>query len=139
MKKEPSDELVSLERHGLFAVLVGIISPEKRNIAIPVGEDAVIADGDPVGISAEVLENTFWATEGRFAIDDPLLFIELFPESFEVAWFLEMTDTSGEDKIASFEAIFEVVKKLTAEQRRHDSYGKEKALAAWYPPAAVRG
>jgi hypothetical protein len=84
MKQEPSDKFICLERHGLLTVIVGIISPQKRNITIPVGEDAVIADGDPVGISAEVLENTFGAIEGRFAIDDPILFIELFPEGFEV-------------------------------------------------------
>jgi hypothetical protein len=36
-------------------------------------EDAVIADGDPVGISAEVLEDTLDTVEGRFAIDDPFL------------------------------------------------------------------
>jgi hypothetical protein len=130
VKQEPSDKFICLERHGLFAVIVGIISPEKRNIAIPVGKNAVIADGDPMGISAEVLENTFGATEWRFAIDDPLLFIELFPESFEVAWFLEMTDTAREDKIASLEAMFEEIKELTAEQRRHDLYVNEEPLAA---------
>jgi len=57
--------------------MVGIIPPEEGNVAILVGEDAVIADGDSVGISAEVLENTFGATEWRFAIDDPLLFMVL--------------------------------------------------------------
>jgi hypothetical protein len=70
-----------------------------------------------VGTSAEVLKNTFGATEGRFAIDDPLLFIELFSEDVEVTWLLEMTDTAGEDKITSFEAMLEVVKELSAEQR----------------------
>jgi hypothetical protein len=38
-------------------------------------ENAVIADGDPVGISAEILKDTFGAIEGWFAIDDPLLMI----------------------------------------------------------------
>ena len=90
MQQEPSDKFIRLERHGLLTVIVGIIPPEERNIAIPVSKDTVIADGDPVRISAEVLKHTFGTTEGRFAIDDPLLFIELFPESFEVAWFLEM-------------------------------------------------
>jgi hypothetical protein len=130
VKKEPSDKFICLQRHGLFTVIVCIISPEKRNITVPVGEDAVIADGDPVGISAEVLENTFGATEGRFAIDDPLLFIELFPEDLEVAWILEMTDTARENKITSFEAMLEVAKELTSEQRRHDPDRNEKALAA---------
>lgn len=109
--------------------MVGIIPPEEGNVAIPVGEDAVIADGDPMGISAEVLKNAHWATEGRFAIDDPLLIIELFPEDLEVAWLFERTDTTGEDESASFETMFEVVKELASEQSRHDSYGKEEPFA----------
>ena len=52
---KPSDELVSLQRHGLLTVVVGIISPEKRNSAILDIEDSVIADRDPVSISAEIL------------------------------------------------------------------------------------
>ena len=94
------------------------------------GEDAVIADGDSVGISAEVLKDPLGATEGRFAIDDPLLFIELFPEDVEVVWFVEMTDTAREDKVTSFEAMLEVVKELAAEQLRHDLYVDEESLAA---------
>jgi hypothetical protein len=130
MKQEPSDKFICLERHGLLTVIVGIISPEKRDIAVPVGEDAIIADGDPVGISAKVLKDPLGAAKRRFAIDDPLLLIELFPETGKGSWFLEMTDTAGEDKIASFEAMFEEVKELAPEQRRHDLYGDEEALAA---------
>jgi hypothetical protein len=130
VKKEPSDKFVRLQRHGLFTVIVGIVSPEKRDIAILVGENAVIADGDPVGISAEVLKDPRGTIKGWFAIDDPLLFIELFPEDVEVAWLLEMTDTARDDKITSFEAMLEVVKELAAEQRRHDLYVDEESLAA---------
>jgi hypothetical protein len=130
VKKEPSDKFICLERHGLLTVIVGIISPEKRDIAVPVGEDAIIADGDPVGISAKVLKDPLGAAKWRFAIDDPLLLIELFPESFKVSGLLEMIDTAGEYKITSFEMMFEVVKELTAEQRRHYFHVNEEALAA---------
>jgi hypothetical protein len=130
VKKEPSDKFICLERHGLLTVIVGIISPEKRDIAVPVGEDAIIADGDPVGISAKVLKDPLGAAKWRFAIDDPLLLIELFPESFKVSGLLEMIDTAGEHKITSFEMMFEVVKELTAEQRRHYFHVNEEALAA---------
>lgn len=136
MKEKPSDKFICLERHGFLAVIVGIIPPEKRNIAILIGEDAVIADGDPVGISAEVLENTLGATEGRLAIDNPLLLVKLSQEAFPVVWRI---GSAGKDKIAFSEAMFEVVKKLAAEQRRHDFNVKEESLAAWYPAAAVRG
>jgi hypothetical protein len=139
VKKEPSDKFVRFERHGLFTVIVGIVSPEKRDIAILVGKDAIIADRDSVGISAEVLKNTFGATEGRFAIDDPLLLVELSHKGIEVVWFLEATDTARENKITSLETMLEVVKKLTPEQRRHDPDRNEKALAARDPAIPIGG
>ena len=138
MKKEPSDELVSLERHGLLTVVVCIISPSKGNIAVLDGEDAVIADRDPVSISAEVLKYPLGAIEGRFAIDDPLLMVELSSEGVEVAGILEMTDTAGECKLSPFEVIIEEVKELAFEQRRHDPNGKEEPFAARHPSASVR-
>lgn len=51
----------------------------------------MIADSDPVGISAQVLEDTFWAIEGGFAVDKPLLGVEVFCEGFEVCGIFEMT------------------------------------------------
>ena len=86
-----------------------------------------------MGISAEVLKDPLGAIKGRFAIDDPLLMIELFPEGFEVSGFLEMADTAGEYKITRFEAFFEKVKELASEQRRHDPYGNEEALCGMTP------
>jgi len=139
MKKEPSDKFIGLQRHGLLTVPVGIISPEKRNIAVPVGEDTVIADGDSMGIPAEVLKDPLGAIKGRFAIDDPLLVVEKSPERFEGSGFLEMADTAGEYKIIRREAFFEQIKELASEQCRHDPHGKEEPFAAGYPAVAVRG
>jgi hypothetical protein len=99
MKKEPPDKFICLQRQGLLTVPVGIIFPEKRNMAVPDSEDAVIADGDSMGIPAEVLKDPLDAIEGRLAIDEPLLVIEMSPERFEGFGFLEMADTVGEYKI----------------------------------------
>jgi hypothetical protein len=128
MQQEPSDKFICRERHGFLTAVVGIIPPEEGNFSILIGEDAVIADGDPVGISAEVLKNAHWTTEGRFAVDDPLLIIELFPEDLEVAWFLEMTDTARKNKRASFETLFEIIKELASEDLRQDLYVDEEPL-----------
>ena len=130
MKKEPPDKFIGLQRQGLLTVTVGIISPEKRNLAVPDSEDAVIGDGDSMGIPAEILKDPLGAIEGRFAVDDPLLVIEMSPERFEGSRFLEMADTAGEYKIIRREGFFEPIKELPPEQRRHDPYGKEEAFAA---------
>ena len=78
-------------------------------------EDAVIADRDPVGISAEVLKDTLDAIEGRLAIDDPFLMIDLSPESLKVPGRLEMADTVGEYKRIGLEAFVKEVKELPFE------------------------
>jgi hypothetical protein len=139
MKKEPSDKLVGLEGHGLLEVMVGIISPKEGNLAVPEGEEAVIADGDSVGISAEVLKDPFGAIEGRFAIDDPLLAVERSLKGFEVSGIFEMPETVRKNKSTSLEDIIEEVQELPSEQGRQDPYGKEKPFKGGYPVVPVRG
>ena len=138
MKKEPADKLIGLKGHGFLTVMVGIIAPEEGNFAVLEGEDAVITDGDPVGISAEVLKGPFGAIEGWFAIDDPRFAVEMSAEGLEVFGVLEMAEMGGKDQIPSLEAIFEEGEELAFEQCRQDSDGKEEPFAAGFPAAAVR-
>jgi hypothetical protein len=98
----------------------------------------VIADGDSVSVSAQVLKNALGAIEGRFAIDDPLLVVEVSSEGFEVCGIFEMTETVGKDKIIFFEGIFEKIQELASEQRRHHPDRDEKTFAAWFPGAIGR-
>ncbi len=138
MKKEPSDKLVGLQGHGFLTVMVGIISPEEGNFAVLEGADAVITDGDSMGIPAEVLKGSLGAIEGGFAIDDPRFPVEMPAEGLEVFGVLEMAEVGGKDQIPSLEAIFEEVKELASEQCGQDPHGKEEAFAAGSPAAAVR-
>ena len=108
-------------------------------MAVPDVKDAVIADGDPVGISAEVLQDTLDAIEGGFAINDPLFTIELAPESFKVLRRREMVYPVGESKGTRFEAFSKKIKELPFEQRRHDPDGDEKPFAGCDPTASVGG
>ncbi len=116
MKEESSDKLVGLEGHGLLPVMVGIIPPSEGNLAVLDCADAVITDGDSMGISAEVLKGPLGAIEGRFAVDDPLFPVEMPPEGLEVCGVLEMVEMGGKEKIPSLEGIFEEAQELTSEQ-----------------------
>jgi len=90
----------------------------------------MIADCDPVGISAEVLKDTLRAIEGGFAIDDPLLVVEVLSEGLELCGIFEMTETVGKDKMIFFEGIFEKIKELAFEQCRDHPDRDEKPFAA---------
>jgi hypothetical protein len=83
-----------------------------------------------MGISAEVLKDTFNPIEGGLAIDDPLLMIELAPESLKVFGLFEMADTVGEDQSIRLEAFLKEVKELSFEQRRHHPDRDEETFTA---------
>jgi hypothetical protein len=103
-----------------------------------VGEEAVIADSDPVGISAQVLEDPFGAIEGGFAVDDPFLVVEVFFEGFELSGIFKMTETIGKDQFLFFEGIFEKFQELASEQGRDHSDRKKKSSTGWFPVAIGR-
>ncbi len=138
MEKKPSDKLVGFKGHRLLTVMVCIIPPEEGDLAVSDGEEAGIADRDPMGISAEVLQDALSAIEGGFAVDDPLLMIERPSEGFEGCRILEVAEAAGEDEVPSLEAILEEGQELPSEQGREDPHGKEEAFAGGDPAAAVR-
>jgi len=75
MKQEPPDELIGVHGHDLRFVVIRVISPSERYFIVFELHDPVIADCDPVGISAEILQNVLGLLEGRLAIDDPVLLV----------------------------------------------------------------
>lgn len=99
MEKEPSYELISLESQGLLFIPIGVVPPAEGDITILDLEDTIIADSDPVGISAQILKDTLSSVERWLAIDNPFFMIELPSEHLEGSGVLQMTDASGEDKI----------------------------------------
>jgi len=139
MEQESSDELLGLQRHDLLFVPSGVIPPSEGNRTVLESKDTVIADGDSVGISAQILKDPLGTVEGRFAIDDPFLMIKLSSEAFKGMRLFQMRDTAGEDELARFKTIFKIVQKLASKQGRQNPYGDEEVFPARYPPAFVRG
>jgi hypothetical protein len=71
------DKLTGINGHNLHFVIVGIVPPEERYLAVLNLENAVIADGYSVCIPTEVLKDLFYAIKRRLAINDPLFVVEL--------------------------------------------------------------
>jgi hypothetical protein len=137
MKEEPSYELIGLESHDLFFITIGIVPPAEGDIAVLDFEDTIIADSDPVGISAQILKDTLSAVERRLAIDNPFFMVELASEHLKDSRFFQMTDAAWEDKITCFKTAFKIVQELAPEQRGHNPYRDEKILPARYPAASI--
>jgi hypothetical protein len=109
MEKEPSDKLMGIQRHDIFFISVGVITPAEGYFAVFNFEDTMIADGYSVGISAEVLKDSFDAVKRRFAIDYPLLMIELSCKSLEDLWLPEMTNDAGGYELCGLVLLPEII------------------------------
>jgi hypothetical protein len=73
VEQEAAQELLDRQGHQALLVTVGGVSPAKGNLSALEGDEAVIGDRHAVGIAAEVAENMFGTTEGRFAVDHPVV------------------------------------------------------------------
>src|ERR1700686_823437 len=71
MDQEAADELVSRESHGLLTVVIAIILPSKADLAVVHGNQAIVGDGDTVGIAADIIENLFRASKRPLGKDHP--------------------------------------------------------------------
>jgi hypothetical protein len=73
VEQEAAQELLDRQGHQALLVAVRGVSPAEGNLVPREGDQAVIGDRHAVGITAEVTENMFGTTEGRLAVDHPLV------------------------------------------------------------------
>ena len=62
---------------------MGIILPAKGNLVVLESDEAMVGDGDAMGIAAEIAENMMRATKRGFGIDDPVLAVQRAQEGMK--------------------------------------------------------
>ena len=77
VEEEAAQELGGLERHDALLAAVGIVLPAKADALSVEGQQAVIGNGDAMGVAAQVAQHLCGSAEGRLGIDDPLLLAQL--------------------------------------------------------------
>jgi len=73
MQKETSQELLRGERHPSLLITVGIILPQEGNLVVLEGQETVVGDGHPMGVTREITEHMMGTAEGWLGINDPVL------------------------------------------------------------------
>jgi hypothetical protein len=135
MKEEPSYELISLEIHDLLFIPICIVSPVERDITVMDFEDTIIADSDPVGISAQILKDTLCSVEGWLAIDNPFFMVELASEHIKGSRLFQMTN--GTQMIKKYRVRSSVLPTMQAKDICHldaliKRSGKQDLQASFY-------
>jgi len=77
MDQKAAQELIGGNGHDLVLATVGIVSPAEGDAMVLASHEAMVGDGDAMGISGQIVENIFSTAEGRLGVDDPVLSAEL--------------------------------------------------------------
>jgi hypothetical protein len=77
VEQEAAQELLDRKGHQTLLIAVSGVSPAEGDLATLQGDQAMVGDGNTMRVAAQVTENVLGATEGRFAIDDPMVVEQL--------------------------------------------------------------
>jgi len=73
VQQEATQELVQGKGQGTFAIALGGVAPAKGDLFGIDRYQAVVGNGNAVGVSAEIVQDLLGASEGRFAVDHPVV------------------------------------------------------------------
>ena len=136
VEEEAPDEFFGGQGHDLRLVAVPAISKGKRDDSVFDVEDAVVGDGDAVGIAAEVAEDLVGSAERRLGVDDPRFLAKPSDQVVESSLGLESSGLARENERACGKGLAEEVDVLAAEYGRESCDGKEEILRSRNPAVA---
>lgn len=80
MHQKPSDELVGAEGHLFTTAAVTVIAPLEGDRITLHFKDAVVGDGDSVGIASQILHDTGSISKRWLAVNHPFLLVAYLQE-----------------------------------------------------------
>ena len=139
VEQEAAQELLDRQGHQTLLVAVRGVSPAEGNLVALQGDQAVIGDRHAVGVAAEITENVFGTTEGRLAVDHPVLPEEGAEERSESLLFRQKLEFPVEAELAIVEGLPESGDKLAAEDSTQHLDGEKEAIAGVDPALVIGG
>ncbi len=124
--------------HDLLLATVGIVSPAEGDAIVFKGHEAMVRDGDAMGVAGQVVENVFSAAEWRLGVDDPILPEQLAKEVAEAAWRGQMPLRAVDLKLVLREELLQSSDELAAENAAQCVNRQEKATGRGNPSGAIR-
>jgi hypothetical protein len=98
-----------------------------------VAEEAVVGDGDLVGVASEILDGFLGTAEGLLGVDDPVLLASGGEMALELLFVVEVGELAVEGELG----LGELCEEEAAEQTRENTDAEEEVVAAVGPALAV--
>jgi hypothetical protein len=111
---EAAQKLRGCEGHLALLVAVRVVFPAECNAAASEREQAMIADGDPMSISAKIAQDLRSSSKCGLGVYNPLLRKERIRKSGEASSVPEFRHAAGADQFSVPECLPQAVNKLGA-------------------------
>ena len=115
VQQETPDEFPGAQGHRFDLIASAIIFPLEPDLIVFDVEQAVIGDGDAVGIAAHVVEHLLGSCERSFGIDNPIALFQVCQKPRERRPLTERFQCAEELKFAGIECFLDGLQKEPAE------------------------
>ena len=111
VEEHAPDELGRRQRHGLLAGRAGpaVVLVAEAHAAVVEAAQALVADGDAVGVTAEVVEDLLGTGEGSLRVDHPFGLAGRAEVLGEAPGVVEGVQPAGEAQLAGLEGVLQRV------------------------------
>ena len=137
VKQEATEKLIARDGHHFLLIVVGGVAPAEGDLAVRQCDQAMVGDGDAVGIAAEILQDVIGPAEGWFGVDDPVFAEERTQPGSEELGMGERCEFSGQVQLTAFEGRLQAGDELAAEHAPQYSNGKEEAWVGSNPAGVI--
>jgi hypothetical protein len=137
VQQETPQELIERNGHQLLFIVVSRISPTKGDLTVGQGDQAMVGDGDTVGVTAEILEHILGAAEGWLGVDDPVFAKQRSQPGGEESGLREERQIPGKVQLAKLKSRLETGDELTAKHTPEYLNGEKEARARSNPAGVI--
>jgi hypothetical protein len=136
--EEETDELLGGHGHHL-AKGVAVVGPGEGDLAVLKGQDALVADGDAVGVATEVFQHAGRSAKGGLSVNHPFLIFQGSQEAGKGARVAQGLELSEKLQGAIGVSLLQSLQHQLAEAGGEDFDGQEKLRFGGDPALMVRG
>ena len=99
VEKEPAKKLEWVEAHGSLNVVVGVVLVAESDLTVVEGDEPLVGDSDPMGVSGEVLEHLLGTTERGLGVNHPVFVSKGLEPTFPCLGMFEFAKIAVETKL----------------------------------------
>ncbi len=139
VKQEATEKLIARDGHHFLLIVVGGVAPAEGDLAVRQCDQAMVGDGDAVGIAAEILQDVIGSAEGWFGVDDPIFAEQRTQPGSEELGMGEGCEFSGKGQLTVLEGRLQAGDELATKHAPQYGDGKEEAWVGSNPAGVIAG